>query len=238
MKPGPLALVGGDEFRAGNEPQDEVLIAAARPGPAFIVPTAAARQDPAKAVSTARAWFDRLGLDVDELPVLKRSDATAPAIAERAASGRFFYLVGGDPGLVVRVLRDTPTWEAICSAWRAGAALAGSSAGAMALCRWSLFRAGWPDRTRRRFADGLGVVPGAAVVPHFGSFGRDWVRAALDSLPDALRALIGIDEASAAVFHGGGWTAMGRGGVTVIDPNGNERSFASGEPIEGVPLPG
>jgi hypothetical protein len=75
------------------------------------------------------------------------------------------------------------------------------------------------------------------VVPHFGSFGRAWVAGALEGAPDGLRALIGIDEASAAVFAGGSWTAMGRGGVTVIDPNGRERSFGSGERIDGVPVP-
>jgi cyanophycinase len=213
-------------------------MSAADRGPAFIVPTAAARQGPTQAVETARAWFDHLGLTVEELPVLKRSDAMSPAIAERAASGRSFYLVGGDPGLVVRVLRHTLTWDAIEAAWRAGAALAGSSAGAMALCRWSLLRSGWPDRTRRRFDDALGLVPDTAVIPHFGTFGRAWVPGALDAAPEGLRALIGINEASAAVLHGGGWTAMGRGRVTVIDPDGNERSFGPGERIEGIPPPG
>ena len=60
---------------------------------------------------------------------------------------------------------------------------------------------------------------------------------ALEGAPDGLRALVGIDEASAAVFHGGAWTAMGRGGVTVIDPDGSERSFGSGERVDGVPVP-
>ena len=30
----------------------------------------------------------------------------------------------------------TPVWRAIAAAWRAGSALGGSSAGAMALCQW------------------------------------------------------------------------------------------------------
>src|ERR1700674_298347 len=95
-----LALVGGDEFKPGNEEQDRMLVAAAKPGPAFVVPTAAARQRPEESVEHATAWFKKLGLELQELPVLTRTNANSKEIAERASSGGFFYLVGGDPGLV------------------------------------------------------------------------------------------------------------------------------------------
>jgi len=39
----------------------------------------------------------------------------SPELAARARAGRFFYLVGGDPGLVPKVLAGTPSWEAIVS---------------------------------------------------------------------------------------------------------------------------
>ncbi|HEX9122613.1 MAG TPA: Type 1 glutamine amidotransferase-like domain-containing protein, partial [Actinomycetota bacterium] len=147
---GPLGLVGGDELNPGNEEQDRVLVAAAEGGPAFVLATAAARQHPEYAVRNARAWFAGLGLDVEELPARRRSDATAPANVELARTGRFSYLVGGDPGLVPTILSETPLWRAIVEAWRAGAALAGSSAGAMALGEWTLIRARYPgDRSRR-----------------------------------------------------------------------------------------
>ena len=76
-----LALVGGDEFKPGNEQQDRLLIEHARPGPAYVVPTAAARQQPDRAVATAREWFVGLGLEMLELRVLKRLDA---ALAKNA----------------------------------------------------------------------------------------------------------------------------------------------------------
>jgi cyanophycinase len=135
-----LALVGGDEFKPGNEEHDRWLIEHRGVGPAYVVPTAAARQRPDLAVATAQQWFEGLGLDVLELPVLKRSDATSARNVELAERGGLFYLTGGDPGLVVDVLRDSPVWRAIAAAWRRGAALAGSSAGAMALGEWTLVR--------------------------------------------------------------------------------------------------
>ena len=73
-----LALVGGDEFNPGNEEQDRLLAAAAGPGPAFVVPTAAARQKPAQSVAHAKAWFRQLGVELEELPVLKPADARMP----------------------------------------------------------------------------------------------------------------------------------------------------------------
>src|SRR5262245_58612566 len=137
MTTGTLALVGGDEFKPGNEQQDQVLVAHRAPGPAYVVPTAAARQSPGKAVATAQRWFQTLGLDVLELPILKRSDAARASNVALAERGGAFYLTGGDPGLVVDVLRDTPVWRAIEAAWRGGAVLAGSSAGAMAFGEWT-----------------------------------------------------------------------------------------------------
>src|SRR5207248_1644758 len=161
-----------------------MLAAAAGPGPAFVVPTAAARQGPEDAVAHATSWFARLGLPLHELPVLKRTDANSKDLAAEARKGGFFYLVGGDPGLVAQVLRESRVWTSIFEAWRDGAALAGSSAGAMALCSHTLIRAGWPDRTNRRPNDGLGVVPDTAVLPHYDTFGHKWVESARRELPD------------------------------------------------------
>lgn len=232
--PGPLALVGGDELNPGNEPQDEVLVRAAAGGPAFVLATAAGRERPELAVANARRWFAGLGLDVEELPATRRSHATSSANAERARAGRFFYLVGGDPGLVPRTLAETPLWDAIVEAWRSGAALAGSSAGAMALGAWTLVRERVPGDERRRYLPALGLVPNVAVAPHFETFGHRWVPSALERAPAGDVVLLGIDERSAALWHDGGWTAFGAGGVTVFSA-GTHRRFGPGEPIEGIP---
>jgi len=229
-----LALVGGDEFKPGNEEQDRMLAERARGGPAFVVPTAAARQGPEQAVAHATRWFGRFGLSLQDLPVLKHSDANSKEVAAAARSGGFFYLVGGDPGLVVQVLQGSRVWTAIFDAWLDGAALAGSSAGAMALCSHTLIRAGWPDRSNRRPLDALGVVPGTAVAPHFDTFGHRWVDSARRELGDV--TLLGIDERSAAVWRDGSWTAAGPGAITVIDGSKTAK-FTTGMKIAGLATP-
>jgi cyanophycinase len=229
-----LALAGGNEFNPGNEEQDRVLVENAGSGPAYVVPTAAARQGPDRAVAHARDWFRRLGLDLEELPVLKRVDATSAELAERARAGRFFYLVGGDPGLVAQVLRGSAVWRAMFAAWRDGASLAGSSAGAMALCSHTLVRAVWPNRFNRRPADALGLLARTAVLPHFDTFGHRWVESAQAAAPEL--TLLGIDERSAAVWREGTWRAMGPGSVTVIK-GAKVGRFASGQEVIGLRAP-
>jgi cyanophycinase len=229
-----LALVGGDEFNPGNEEQDRTLAKATGSGPAYVVPTAAARQGPERAVAHAQKWFRQFDLALEELPVLKRTDANSKELAALARAGGFFYLVGGDPGLVVQVLQSSRVWDAIVEAWQEGAALAGSSAGAMALCSHTLIRASWPNRFNRRPNDALGLVAGTAVLPHFDTFGHKWVESAQQALPEA--TLLGIDERSATVWQGRTWGAMGPGGVTVIKGSKVKR-FASGQEVIGLRPP-
>ena len=229
---GPLALVGGNELTPGNEPVDDVLVRAVGGGPAYVLATAAARQRPELAVANGIRWFGGLGLEVEELPAIRRSDVTSETNATRAAAGRFFYLVGGDPGVVPRTLAGTPVWDAIVGAWRAGAVLAGSSAGAMALCEWTLVRQRMPGDDRRRYLPALGLVPGVAFLPHFETFGHRWVDSAAER-EDIV--LLGVDERTAAVWDGG-WRALGAGAVTVI-VRGQQRRFEAGSSIDGLPQP-
>src|SRR3954471_12214084 len=123
--PGPLALVGGDELHPGNEQQDRALVEAAGDGPAFVLGTAAGRERPDLAGRHGGDCFASLGWGVEELPATKRSHATSREVAERARGGRFFYLVGGDPGLVPKTLAGSPVWDAIVGVWAGGAPVGG-----------------------------------------------------------------------------------------------------------------
>jgi cyanophycinase len=228
-----LALVGGDEFHPGNEPQD-ALLADAASGPAYVVATAAARSRPEMAVGHAQAWFQQFGLDLIELAVYTKAQARDATLAETVAGAGFCYLPGGDPGLVASVLRDSPVGSAIISAWRNGASLAGSSAGAMALCSATLVRQSFPGHTERRALQGLDVIPGAAVLPHHDTFGAKWYPSARTALPGAV--LIGVDERTCALWESGAWRCLGAGGVTVYVPGGAPVRATSGA-LDGIPQP-
>jgi cyanophycinase len=145
--------------------------------------------------------------------------------------------VGGDPGLVPQVLAGTPSWEAIVEAWSNGAALAGSSAGAMAFGEWTLIRDRMPGDDRRRYRQALGLIAGIAVVPHFDTFGTRWVDASLEAAPLDDVILLGLDERTAAVFVDGRWRVEGASSVRLIT-RAQRNVFGSGEEIRGLPRPG
>ena len=234
IMPGLLALVGGDEFNPGNEPHDRRLAAAAAGRPAYVVATAA-RDDPESAVRTAQRWFGGLGLEIAELRVRTRAEAGSAEVAGLARPAGLIYIAGGDPGYVVQVLAGSRVWAAMREAWQDGCALAGSSAGAMALCEWTLIRARWPGHTDRRPTGALGLVPGCAVLPHYDTFGERWIPSA-QRLLGVETLLVGIDERTAALRSGGDWRVTGAGGVTLV--RGAERTtVASGGVIDGLPAP-
>ncbi len=232
---GLLALVGGGEFQPGNEPHDEVLAASARArGPAYVIATAAARSNPEAAVRHAAAWYRKFDLDVTELRVYTRTQARVLATAARAAEAAFFYIAGGDPGLVASVLRETPVGDAIIAAWRRGAVLAGSSAGAMALCEHVLVRQRFPGNVERRPVAGLAVLPRSAVLPHHNTFGSRWFPSARAALPDAI--LIGVDERTCALWETGTWRCLGSGSVTVYQHGELSARYPSGV-LDAIPEP-
>lgn len=237
---GPLALVGGGELLPGNEPSDRVLVEAATrdgsTGPAFMIASAAAERNPEQAVAMARAWFAGLGLGVEELPLRNHDQANDPAIVERAREGSFFYLTGGDPGLVMSVLEGSAAWRAIVDAWQAGAALAGSSAGALAFGELTLTKEVEPAQMLSNSRRGFGLVSGVVVVPHLENDGGAALPVVRPVVMGFGGKLLGLGERTAAVWSNDEWRALGAGRVVMFDARG-EHAFADGAIIPGLPPP-
>jgi cyanophycinase len=160
------------------------------------------------------------------IPALNRDDADDADLAARFAGCGLVYLSGGNPGYLAETLRGTKVWAAIVAAVAAGAALAGCSAGAMAM---SALAPHVGDGIRS-FQPGLGVLEHVAVIPHFDRI-QGWVPGIveqyLDRLPDGT-TLIGIDEDTALVGGPDVWTVMGRANVHVFDAGGGTSLHAAG----------
>jgi cyanophycinase len=132
---GPLLLAGSGEFTTAMRDVDRALLdrLGRRPRVA-IVPTAAGQED------TPPVWarlgcehFAALGAEPVAIMVLDRAGAHDTKWIEAIARAHWIYFSGGDPGYLVETLRGTPFWQAVLTRHRAGAILAGSSAGAMML---------------------------------------------------------------------------------------------------------
>jgi cyanophycinase len=211
-EPGVVALVGGAEWQEGADFDAELL---ARSGPEVVVlPTAAAYEHPERAVAWAERWFAGLGGRVRGLMILRRPDAEDPQNAAVLRDARFVYLGGGSPLHLRSVLKDSAAWTALVEAWREGATIAGSSAGAMVLTDPMV------DPRGGALTVGLGLVEQLAVMPHHRHLDdRDaraaHVRRTLELAP-ATVPVAGIPERTALIRDPDGtWRESGAGHVTI-----------------------
>lgn len=217
LPPGPVALVGGAEWQEGCD-FDAELWERSGADEVVVLPTAAAYEHPERAVATAEAWFARFGAPVRGLMVLSRADAEDPGHVGVLRGSRFVYLGGGSPLHLRSVLKGSPAWDALVAAWRDGAVLAGSSAGAMVL--------GDPmvDPRGGALTLGLGLLPGLAVMPHSDLWSADKARRTVQLATGELR-IVAIDERTALVREPDGrWRATGVGRVSVY-VEGEERDL-------------
>ena len=206
---GPLALVGGAEWREGCA-FDEELLAASGGSEVVVLPTAAAYEHPARTVEGAERWFSELGATVRSVPVFTRRDALDEGYAATVADARFLYLSSGSPMHLRSVLKDSPIWDGIVRAWESGAVLAASAAGAMVLCDPMV------DPRGGALTLGLGLIAPIAVIPHHNTWSEDKEKRTLHIAPAGL-PIVGVDERTALLRDPDGtWRASGAGDVTVF----------------------
>ncbi len=217
--PGPLALVGGAEWQEGCT-FDRTLLSDSGTEEVLVLPTAAAYEHPERSVEWAAAWFAGLGGQVRGLMVLARPDAEDEANVAAIRDARFIYLSGGSPPHLRSVLKDSAAWDALCQAWQGGATLAGSSAGAMALCDPMV------DPRGGAFTLGLGLLAQVAVIPHHNTWSEEKAKRTITLAPKGL-PIVGVDERTALIRgRDGAWTVDGVGGVVVFQ-DGHEATLAA-----------
>ena len=225
---GPLALVGSGEYLPVMQ-EVEASLLEGRPPKYVQIPTAAGEEGEESLnhwVELGRKQAERLGVQAVPLVARNRAEADDPELAALVEGAGLVYLSGGSPSYLASTLRGTRLWDAVRTAWENGAALAGCSAGAMALTSWAPF----VRDLDRAPEPGLGVVPEWKVLPHF-DFMKTWDATLFPRVLEGLaegETLVGIDEETALVRMNGQWQARGRQGVHVFRP-GEQASYQDGE---------
>jgi cyanophycinase-like exopeptidase len=236
MTAGLVALHGGGEYAAGDEPAMDALVGAAQQAALVrrgtgavpriaVVPTAAARQRPELAGEHGIRAFEAAGqragvpLRVEIVPVLDAASAASRSLAARLSGADLVHLPGGDPGIIPAVLAGSAALQAILATHAHGAVVAGASAGAMALAERT-----W---TPEGAVAGLTLVPGIAVLPHFDPERLERWRAEIEDDLTRGRARVrwlGLDDRTLVIGvpGRGGWRVAGPGAARLFAPGATE----------------
>jgi cyanophycinase len=210
---GPIALVGGEEFTPGCD-FDAELIAEVSATEVVLLPTGSAYESPDRLIAAAASWFGGLGVELRTLPVYTRRDAFDAAHLASIAGARMIYLAGASPMHLRSVLKDTPMFEALQEAWRGGAALVGTAAGADVLCDPMV------DQRGGAYTVGLGLVPGVSVIPRSNTWSKEKIHRTVELAPDEV-VVVELPERTAIVLDGSsGWRSRGAGDVIVHTSTG------------------
>lgn len=218
---GYILLEGGAEF-GGQMAAPDLRAMELAGGPDArlrVIPAAAAPDNNhQRAGENAERWFKQLGAtDAATVPLIDRQSAEDEALVNILRESRMIYMLGGFPHYLARSLEKTSAWEAMRHAWKAGAVIGGSSAGAMVLCEH------YYNPTDDQVVAGLGLVAGACVLPHHDTFGHGWTPRIQRLQPDVV--MIGIDEETGMLDDQapGHWRVYGKGFVTLYRSNKVQR---------------
>ncbi|MFN8593698.1 MAG: cyanophycinase [Thermomicrobiales bacterium] len=216
---GPVMAIGGAEDKLRDKVILSTFITLAGGADAriAIVPTASSIED---AGERYKAIFLGMGArSVDVLFLPNRAAASSPEVAEVLDDVTGIFLTGGNQMRLASIVAGTPVERKVQARHRAGAVVAGTSAGASILSSHMVAYGASGPTPKLRMAQmtaGFDLVPGVVIDQHFRQrdrFGR--LLALVAGSPGLLG--IGVDEDTAAVFSGDVLEVLGRNSVTIVD---------------------
>jgi cyanophycinase len=168
-----------------------------------------------------REIFTGLGIDtVRPLHAMTRAQANDETFARQLRDATGIFLTGGNQLRLSSTIGGTLLAEAVLDRFRAGAVVAGTSAGASAMSSHMIaFGAsgGTPKHRMAALAAGLGVLPSVIVDQHFqqrNRYGR--LLSVIAQNPSLLG--LGVDEDTAGVVGPDHvMEVIGRGSITIVD---------------------
>lgn len=217
---GPLIAIGGAEDKVGDRAILRLVVerAGGRDARIAIFPTASSI--PNEMAPLYEKIFRSFGAQADAVWVEQRSDAEDPKKLAQVRDATAIFFTGGAQGRIVTLIGGTPMAQAVRRAYRAGAVVAGTSAGASVICDHMIAqgrKSYAPRRANITMAPGLGLTKRLVIDQHFAQrhrIGRLFTAVALN--PFLLG--VGIDEDTAIVLSPSHQLQVfGAGTVTVID---------------------
>ncbi|MGI9952561.1 cyanophycinase [Moorellaceae bacterium AZ2] len=227
-----LYIIGGNEDKEGRCMILRRFVEAAGGEKAVLAVMPVAAGDMARAGEEYRRLFTRLGAArVEVVAFASRREAGHPALVNLLEGSTGIFLTGGDQLRLTALLGGTELDRALHRAYRRGAVIGGTSAGAAAMSATMIVEGAGEETPRAevvRMAPGLGLIREVVVDQHFAQRGRlGRLLAAVAHNPYILG--LGIDEDTAVLVDDRQrFRVYGSGAVTVVDGRRIEHSDISG----------
>ena len=217
-----FAFLGAGEFEPWSEVVDRwVLERADGDGRMLILPTASAPEGAEVFEDWARkglAHYARLGLPAEVLPIKTWEDAERDEHVEAVASASAVYFSGGNPYHLASVLRGSAFCRAMMERLDDGLGFVGCSAGVACLTETTYDTAVEDLTSGEVWKPGLSYVRRALFAPHWDVVDT-WFPGAQAFIAASVapgQTLVAIDEGTAMVGDGVGWSVLGRSGVHLL----------------------
>ncbi len=219
VTPGPVMAIGGAEDKL----RDKLILSAfvnLAGGPEAriaVLPTASSIEE---AGERYKALFLGMGAErVDVLYLSDRAAAASPDVLEILDDVTGIFMTGGNQMRLASIVGGTPVARKVRALNQAGAAVAGTSAGASILSSHMVAYGASGPSPRMRMAQmtaGFGLVQGVVIDQHFRQ--RDRIGRLLALVAGSPELLgIGIDEDTAALITNDTLEVLGRHSVTIVD---------------------
>lgn len=218
---GSLFAIGGAEAKLRRRAVLRAFVAAAGGACARIAVVPSASSLGPEVVEVYQAVFTALGAaSVVTARPESRAAAQDPALAATLDDATGVFMTGGNQLKLSGFIIGTPFADAIHAAYRRGAAVGGTSAGASILAEHMIaFGTGGstPKQRMSQLSVGLGLLRGTVIDQHFEQRNRYGRLLSLVAQSPSLLG-IGVDEDTAAVVRDGDQLeVVGRGAVTIVD---------------------
>ncbi len=221
---GMLMLIGGAEDKVGNRAILRRFVELAGGADARIAIIAAASEIHGIIGQTYHRIFREIGVaDVRVMELVRREQCFEPALIDPLNDATGIFLTGGNQLKLMTIIGGTPAATRIRRIYRHGSVVAGTSAGASAVCQHMMAYGSsgtTPRKAMMHFAPGLGLITRLLVDQHFGARGRTGrLITALAHNPYLLG--VGLDEDTAIEVDADRMMRVfGRGSVMIVDGAG------------------
>lgn len=233
---GPLVLAGSGEYTPAMDIVDRFLLDCADGREVLLIATSCAMEGEdimMKWEQMGVEHFRRLGIEAAPLRIKDKADAEIPEFAERIAEAGVVWFSGGSPVYLAQSFHQTLCWQALESANRRGAAVAGASGGL------GVLNAHVPSNDPNVAGPtALGLADPVRAIAHFDRAEQrrpEFIERIVNSLQPGQMA-IGVDEDTTVVWTNGAWRVMGHKRA-VLFKHGQRITYHHDEVVADLPPP-